>query len=153
VAAVIVSAVGYFFSLIAIFTTIMAFMTLLIGGFDPLTLEKVHHYPHPRPTIERTDTPTNSEPHHARVAPGTDEATPATALSAQTKSTEDSHAASVAKKDAENRRSERKIKPERRAHLHQPKVLARQRQNYEGYGSGMALGYAEGYHPGLDAQR
>ena len=47
----------------------------------------------------------------------------------------------------------RKIKPERLAHLGQPKVLARQRQNYEGYGYGTALGYAEGYHPGLDGQR
>ena len=37
----IVSAVGYLFSLIAILTTIMAFMTVLIGGFNPLTVEKV----------------------------------------------------------------------------------------------------------------
>jgi hypothetical protein len=151
---VIVSAVGYFFSIIAIFTAIMAFMMLLIGGFNPLTLEKVRHYPHPRPTIERTDTPTNSEPHRARVVPGTNEATPATDLSALDKSTKDSHAASVAKTDAESRRPERKIKPERLAHLHLPKVLARQRrQDSAGYGSGMALGYAVGYHPGLDAQR
>ena len=150
----IVSAVGYFFSIIAIFTTIVAFMTLLIGGFNPWTFERVRHYPHPRPVIERTVTPTNSEPHHARVARGTNEATPATDLSAQDKSAKDSHAASVAKTDAANRKPERKIKPERFAHLHQPKVLARQRQNYEGYGSGMVLGYAaEGYRPGLDAQR
>ena len=39
----IVSAVGYLFSLIAILTTIMAFMTVLIGGFNPLTVEKVRH--------------------------------------------------------------------------------------------------------------
>jgi energy-converting hydrogenase Eha subunit F len=86
---VIVSAVGYFFSIIAIFTTIVAFMTLLIGGFNPLTLEKVRHYPHPRPNIEQTVTPINPEPHHVRVAPGTNEATPATDLSAQYKSTKD----------------------------------------------------------------
>jgi hypothetical protein len=151
VAAVIVSAVGYFFSIIAVFTTVMAFMTV-IGGFNPLTIEKVRHYPHPRPAIEQTATPTNQEPRHARV-PGTNEATPATDLSAQDKGTKDSHAASVAKTDPENRKPERKVKPERLAHLHQPKVLAREQQNYEGYGYGMALGYAEGYHPGLDAQR
>jgi hypothetical protein len=154
VTAVIVSAVGYLFSIIAVFTTIMAFMTVLIGGFNPLTIEKARHYPHPRPAIEQTATPTNQEPHHARVAPGTNDATPATDLSAQDNSTKDSRAASVTKTDAENHKPERKIKPERLAHLHQPKVPARQQQNYEGYGYGMALGYAvEGYHPGLDAQR
>ena len=149
----IVSAVGYFFSIIAVFTSITAFVTLLIGGFNLLTLEKAHHYPHPRPAIERTVTPTNPEPHHVRVAVGTTEATPATDLSAQYKSTKDAHATPVAKTDAGNRNPERKIKPERLAHLGQPKVLARQRQNYEGYGYGTALGYAEGYHPGLDGQR
>jgi hypothetical protein len=154
VAAVIVSAVGYLFSLIAILTTIMAFMTVLIGGFNPLTVEKVRHYPHPRPAIEQNAAPTNQEPHHARVTPGTNEATLATDLSAQDQSTKNWRAASATKTDTENRKPERKIKPDRLAHLHQPKVLARQQQNYEGYGYGMALGYAaEGYHPGLDSQR
>jgi len=37
-----------------------------------------------------------------------------------------------------------KIRPEGLAHLRQPKVLARQHQNYEGHGYPMALGYAEG---------
>ena len=150
----IVSAVGYFFSIIAVFTTIMAFMTLLIGVFNPLTLEKVRHFPHPRPIIEETATPTNPEPHNLRVALGTNEATPAKELSAQDKNKRNSHAPSVAKTDAENRKPERKTKPERPAHLHQPKILVGQRQNnYDGYGSGMALGYAEGYRPGLDSQR
>jgi hypothetical protein len=154
VAAVIVSAVGYFLSIIAVFTTIMAFMTLLIGVSNPLTLEKVRHYPHPRPTIERAVAPTNPEPHHVRVALGTNEAMPAKDPSAQDKNRKDSHAPYLAKADAENRKPERKIKPERPAHLHQPKVLVGQRQNnYDGYGSGMALGYAEGYRPGLDSQR
>ena len=31
-----------------------------------------------------------------------------------------------------------------RAHLRQPKVLARERQNYDGHGYATALGYAEG---------
>jgi len=160
---VIVSAVGYFFSIIAVFTAIMAFMTLLIGVFNPLTLEKVRHFPHPRPIIEQTLITTNPEPRHVRVALGTDEATPAKELSAQEqdknrqeqdKNRMDSHAPSVAKTDAENRKPERKTKPERPAHLHQPKVLVGQRQNhFDGYGSGMALGYAGGYSPGLDSQR
>ena len=150
----IVSAVGYFFSIIAVFTAIMAFMTLLIGVFNPLTLEKVRHFPHPRPIIEQTVTTTNPEPRHVRVALGTDEATPAKELSAQDENRRDSHASSVAKTDAENRKPERKTKPERPAHLHQPKVLVGQRQNhFDGYGSGMALGYAGGYSPGLDSQR
>jgi hypothetical protein len=153
VAAVIVSAVGYFFSLIAVLTTIMAFMTLLIGGLNPLTFEKVHHYPHPRPVIEQTIIPTNPEPHDVGLALGTNETTPAKDLLAQDQRPKGSRPA--AQTNAENRKPERKIKPERLAHLHQPKVLARQRQNYEGYGYGMALGYAEGYHSGLelDGQR
>ena len=151
-AAVIVSAVGYFFSIIAVFTTIMAFMMLLIGVLNPSTFEKVRHYPHPRPIIEQTVPPTNPatstnpEPRHARVALGTNEATP-------DKSTKDLHAASVAKTDAESRKPERKIRPERLVDFHQLKVRARQRRNYEGYGYGIASGYAEGYHPGLDGQR
>jgi hypothetical protein len=76
---------------------------------------------------------------------------PATDLSAHNKSTK--HAASVAKTDTENRKPERKIKPERLAHLHHPKAPAREQQNFEGYGYGMALGYVEGYRPGLDSQR
>ena len=155
----IVSAVGYFFSIIAVFTTIMAFVTVLIVGFNPLTIEKVRHYPHPRPIIEQKVPPTNPatstnpEPRHARVALGTNEATPAKAPSAQDKSMKDSHAASVAKTDAENRKPKRKIRPERLVDFHQLKVPARQRRNYEGYGYGIASGYAEGYHPGLDGQR
>jgi len=135
----------------------MTFMALLIGLFAYSTFEKVRHYPHPRPIIEQTvpptnpDTSTNPEPRHARVALGTNEATPAKAPSAQDKSMKDSHAASVAKTDAENRKPKRKIRPERLVDFHQLKVPARQRRNYEGYG--IASGYAEGYHPGLDGQR
>ena len=115
----IVSAVGYFFSIIAVFTAIMALM-LLIGVLNPSTFEKVRHYPHPRPIIEQTVPPTstNPEPRHARVALGTNEATPAKAPSAQDKSMRDSHAASVAKTDAESRKPERKIRPERLVDFH-----------------------------------
>jgi hypothetical protein len=152
---VVGSLFAYFFSVIAAFTTIMAFMTLLIGVFNPLAFEKVRHTPHPRPTVEQTVPPTNPEPHRVLVALGTNEATPAKDFSAKGKNTKDSHAVAIAKTDAENRKPERKIKPERLAHLHQPKTAARQRQNYEGYGHAMALGYAESsrYRAGLDSQR
>jgi hypothetical protein len=134
----VVSVVGYFFSIITVFTTVMTFMALLIGVFNHSTFEKVRHYPHPRPIIERATSP---EPHHVLGALGTDEGTPVKDISARDLATKDSRAASIAKTDAENRRSERKNKPERLAHLHKPKVLVRQRQNYEGRGYAMALGY------------
>jgi hypothetical protein len=99
------------------------------------------------------DTPANPEARHARVALGTDEATPAKAPSAQDKGTKDSHAGSLARTDAENRKRERK-RLERLVDFHQLKVPARERQNnYEEHGYGMASGYVEGYHPGLDGQR
>ena len=130
----------------------MAFMTLLIGGFNPSTFEKVRHYQHPRPAIEQTITPTSPEPHHVGVALGTNKATPAKDLLAQDQSTtKDSRPA--AKTNAENRKPERIIRSEGLAVLRQPKVLARQRQNYEGHGYAMTLGLSEGYSPGLDSQR
>ena len=156
VAAVVVSVVAYFFCIISVFATIMALMTLLPGVFDN-SFERFRHYP--RPIIERTVTHApphhipNSEPHHTLVALGTNEGTAPKDLSAHDKNTKDTRAASIAKADAENRKPERKIKPERLAHLGQPKVLAVQRQSYEGYGYGMALGHSEGYSPGLDSQR
>ena len=137
VAAVVVSVVGYFFYIDAALTTIMA---LLIGVFDHLTIEKVRHYP--RPITERTVTATNPKPPHLLVALGTNEATPAKDLSPN------SRVVSIARADAENHKPQRQIKLKRFAHLHQPKWLARQRQNYEGYGYAIALGYSEGYHPG-----
>jgi len=36
----VVSAAGYFFSIITVFTTLMTFMALLIGLFDHSTFEK-----------------------------------------------------------------------------------------------------------------
>ena len=164
------SVLGYFFSIITVFATVMTFMILLIGVFDNSAFEKLRH--HPRPIIERTITPAppNQEPHHTPksephhilvalgtnegtlVALGTNEGTAPKDLSAHDENvTKDTRAASIAKADAENRKPERKIK--RLAHLGQPKVLALQRQSYEGYGYGMALGHSEGYSPGLDSQR
>jgi hypothetical protein len=109
----VVSVVGYFFSIITVFSTVMMFMALLIGVFNHSTFEKVRHYPHPRPIIERATSP---EPHHVLGALGTDEGTPLKdisardlATSARDLATKDSRAASIAKTDAENRRSARNV--------------------------------------------
>lgn len=149
VAAVVVSVVAYFFCMISVFATIMAFMTLLIGGFDNSAFEKLRHYP--RPIIERTVTPApqNKDPHHipnteSQVAIRTNEAAVPKDLSAHDKNTKDSSAAFIAKAEAGNREPEGKNRSERLAHLRQPKVLARQRQNYEGHRYATTLGYAEG---------
>src|SRR5215470_7017558 len=61
------------------------------------SLSRVFGYPHPRPAIEQKAAPTNQEPHHARVTPGTNETTLATDLSAQDQSTKDWRAASATK--------------------------------------------------------
>jgi len=152
------SVVGYFFYVISAFTVIMASMMLLTRVNDS-TFEKFRHYP--RPIIERTvpPAPPNKELYlytpnpKSKVALRTNEATTPRDSSAPDKNTKDTRAASIAKADAENRKRERKIKPERLAHLRQPKVLARQRQNYEGHGYAMTLGRSGGYSPGLDSQR
>jgi hypothetical protein len=98
----------------------MTFMTLLIGVFDNSTLEKLRHYP--RPIIERSAPAPpilephrmpNPEPHRTRLALGTNDARAPQHLSAPDKNTKDSRAASSAKADAENRKPERKIRPER----------------------------------------
>src|SRR5215472_11449746 len=117
------SVVGYFFSVITVFASVMTFMMLLIGVFDNSAFEKLRHYP--RPIIERTVTPArpnrephhipNSEPHHTLMALGTNDATAPKHLSAPDKNTKDSRAASSAKADAENRKPERKIRSERLA--------------------------------------
>jgi hypothetical protein len=143
------SVVGYFFSVITVFATVIAFMTLLIGVFDNPTFEKSRHYP--RNIIERTVTPSplnqephhvpNLEPHHTLLAPGT---TVPKHLSASDKNTKDSRAASGAKSDAENRKPERIIRPERLAQVREPKALAHRRQNNDGHGIAAALGLVGG---------
>ena len=119
------SVLGYFVSIITVFAIVMTFMTLLIGVFDNSTVEKLRHYP--RPIIERTVIPAppnqiphhvpNPEPHHTLF--GTNDTTAPKHLPAPDKNTKDSRAASSAKADAENR-----IRPERLAHLREPKGLA-----------------------------
>src|SRR6516162_9741837 len=137
----------------------MALMTLLAGVLDKSTFAKnFRHYPqpimeHPRPIIERTVTPVpnqdphqapNPEPHHIQVARES-----FVVLSGPDKSF---GAVPSAKADAKNRTPERRPRPERFAHHREPKVLARERQNYVGHGYAMSLGYS-GYSPGLDSQR
>ena len=116
------SVLGYFFSVIAVFASVMTFMALLIGVFDSSTFEKLRRYP--RPIIERiTPAPpsekphhiANSEPPHRLLALGTNDATAPKHLSAPDKNPKDSRAAFSAKADAENRKPERKIRPERLA--------------------------------------
>jgi hypothetical protein len=146
------SVVGYFFSVITVFATVMTFMTLLIGVFDNSMSEKLHHYP--RPIIERTVIPAppnqkphhvpNPEPHHTLLAPGTNDATAPKHLSAPDKNTKDSRAAASAKSDAENRNPERNIRPERLARFREPKALAQRRQNNEGRGIAGGLGLVGG---------
>jgi hypothetical protein len=143
------SVLGYFFSVITVFATIMTFMTLLIGVFDNSTFEKLRHYP--RPIIERTVTPAppnrephhvpSPEPHHTLLALGTNGPKH---LSAPDKNTKDSRPASSAKADAENRKPEQNIRPERLAQLREPKALAHQHQSYEGHGIAAAFGLVGG---------
>jgi hypothetical protein len=132
------SLLGYFLYIITVFTAIMA---SLIGLFNNSALEKVLHYP--RPIIVRTVTATNTEPRHLVVSSGTKQGVPA--KDSPAKDLKDSRV-SVAKTDAQ------KSKRERPAHLAK---LVRQRKNYEGHGSTIALGYVQdfGYRPGLDGQR
>ena len=101
------SVVGYFFSIITVFATAMTFTMLLIGVFDHSAFEKLRHYPHP--IIERTGTPAPPilEPHRL----GTNDARAPQHLAAPDK-TKDTRAVSSAKADAENRKPERKTRPE-----------------------------------------
>jgi hypothetical protein len=119
------SVAGYFFSVITVFAGVTTFMALLIGVFsvfDNSTFEKLRYYPRPiiersapaPPILEHHRIP-NPEPHHTRLALGTNDATAPKHLSAPDKNTKDSRAASSAKADTENREPERKIRPERLA--------------------------------------
>jgi hypothetical protein len=152
-AAVVVSLLCYFLSVITVFT---AAAVVVIGLFNVSTSGKVRHYPHPRPEIERTVTATSMEPRLFMVVPETKDGSPAkdvpgtkdespaknipgTKDESPAKDIKDSRA--VRQADAENR------KDQKLAYLHK---LTRQRENYP-----VAVGYAaqSGYRPGLDSQR
>jgi hypothetical protein len=110
---------GYFFSMIAVLTAVV---WVMLGLSNISTSERVSHYPHPRPVVERNVTAANNEPRLFMVAPETKDGSPA-------KNMEANSAAPTEKTVA------KKSKP------HKPKVLAR---NYERPGHyGNALGYAE----------
>jgi hypothetical protein len=111
--AVVFSLLGYFFGMITVFTAVLGVM---IGLFNISTSERVRHYP--RPVVDRTVTSTNREPRLFMVVPETKDGSTAKHIV-------------VEKADA------KKSKP------HKPRVLARQRNNYEGRGYGNALGYAQ----------
>jgi hypothetical protein len=133
-AAVVVSLLGYLFSVITVFT---AAAVVMIGLFSVSTSEKVRHYPHPRPEIEQTVTATNMEPRLFMVVPETKDGLPAKAI-------EDARAVPIEKADAEKRKRERYLQKR-----------TRHRENYEGHGYATTLDFAErsGYRPGLDNQR
>jgi hypothetical protein len=132
-AAVVFSLLGYFFSMITVFT---AAAVVMIGLFNFSTSGKVHHYPLSRPEIERSVTATNIEPRLFMVVPGTKDALPAKAI-------EDSSAVPIEKVDAEKRKRERYLQKR-----------TRQREDYKGHGYATNIGAERsGYRPGLDSQR
>jgi hypothetical protein len=118
-AAMLVPLLGYFFCMIAVLTAVVGVM---IGLSNTSTSERVRHYP--RSVVEHNVTATNREPRLFMVVPETDR-------SSVNNIEANSAAASTEKADAKAR------KP------HKPKVLARQRNNYERPGYGNALSYTE----------
>jgi hypothetical protein len=119
---------GYFFCMIAVLT---AAAGVMLGFSNISTSERVHHYP--RPVVERDVKATNTEPRLFMVVPETDR------LSVKNV---EANSAAVPTEKADAKAN----KP------HNPKVLARQHQNYEGHGYASS-GYSQGYSPGLDSQR
>ena len=114
---------GYFFSMIAVLT---ATVWVMLGLSNISTSERASHYRHPRPVVERNVTGANKEPRLFMVVRETKDGSPA-------KNMEANSAAAPTEKTVV-----KKSKP------HKPKVLARQRNNYERPGHyGNALGYAE----------
>jgi hypothetical protein len=95
---------------------------VMIGLFNFSTSEKVHHYP--GPALERNVTAINSEPRLFMVAPSTKDASPVKNIEAN------SAVASDEKAEA------KKGTPQKR------KTTARH-HDYERFGYGNAIGYAE----------
>jgi len=138
----VVSLLGYCLSVITVFT---AAAVVMIGLFNGSTSEKVRHYPHPRPEIERTVT---GEPRLFMVVPGTQDASPAKDLPGRAENAPEIKDASPAK-DLSSRPVSiekavaKKRKPERFAYLHKP---TRQRESYP---AAVDYGALSGYRPGL----
>ena len=144
-----VSLLCYLLSAIVVFTTAGAVM---IGLFNVSTSEKVRHYSHPRPELERTVTSTNTEPRLFMVVPETKDEPPANDVPGTAKNASETKDASPAK-DIEIRpvpiekADAKKRKHERLAYLHKP---VRQRESYP---AAVDYGAQSGYRPGLDGQR
>jgi hypothetical protein len=126
----VLSLLGYFFAMIAVFT---AAVGVMLGLSNISTSERVRHYP--RAVVERNVTAANREPRLFMMVPETKDGSPA-------KNMEANSAAAPTEKTVAKKSRPRK-----------PTVLARQRQNYEGRGYAMTSGYSAGYSPGLDSQR
>jgi hypothetical protein len=110
---------GYFFCMIAVLT---AAVGVMLGLSNISTSERTRHYP--RAVVEHNVTAANREPRLFMVVPETDRSS--------VKNVEANSAAVPTEKTVA-----KKSRP------HKPKVLARQRNNYERPGYGNALGYAE----------
>jgi hypothetical protein len=117
---VVFSLLGYFLCMITVLT---AAAGVMIGLFNISTSERVRHYP--RPVVERNVTATDREPRLFMVVPETKGGSLAKNIEAN------STAVPTEKADA------------KRSKPHKPKVLARQRNNYERPAYGNTLGYAE----------
>lgn len=133
----VVSLLAYFFSVIMVFSAIVA---LLIGLSNNSATESVLRYPRPqRSIIEQTLTTTNHQPQDPPDTPRIKKEEVPTKREAPEKNINDPRIL-FAKADTAKRKLEIKNKP-RLAHLNKPKVLARQRNNNYGYWN--APGYAE----------
>ena len=116
---------GYFFCMIAVLTAVVWMML----GFSNISSERVRHYP--RAVVERNVTAANREPRLFMMAPETKDESSA-------KNMEANSAAAPTEKTVAKKGRPRK-----------PRVLARQRQNYEGRGYAMTSGTG-GYSRALE---
>jgi hypothetical protein len=117
----LVPLLGYFFCMIAVLT---AAVGLMIGVFNTSKSERVRQYP--RPVVERNFAAANTQPRLFMVVPETKDGS----LAKNTEANSTSVPAEKADAKANKPRN--------------PKALAGQRQNYEGHGYAMTLGYSEG---------
>ena len=134
-------------------TALSAIVVLLIGLSNILAMESVLHYQRPQqPIIEQTFTTTNPQPPDATTNPEPRRDEPdarrikkeeVPAKNEPKKNINDSRVL-FAKADTAKRKLEIKDKPERLAHREKPKMLARQRNNYERPSYyGITMGYAQ----------
>jgi hypothetical protein len=117
----LVPLLGYFLCMI---TVLAAAAGAMIGLFDTSTSDRAHHYP--RPVVERNiTTATNREPRLFMAVPETKDGSPAKDV--------ETNSAVVPTEKTDAKKSK----------LLKPKMVARQRNNFEGRGYGNAQGYAQ----------